>query len=755
MTLYLKKGLNTAMSGKPTTISFTVESSILRELGEQLVSDVSVALTELIKNSYDADSSYCDLSISDSKVVISDDGTGMTFSEFKNKWMSISTSNKSKEKTSKKYKRKFTGSKGIGRFAVRFIGSKLVLNTCGLNSATKKYEKITATFDWALLDKSKTLSEIEVPYKLEILNKAKTGTILEIHKPKQVIDYSTIKKVRTGVMNVASPLGALLQEAPPDVLNSILRGDSRDPGFSINIKDASDPSDEYSGVSEKIISSANISLSLRLTGEQVHVRLRHKTHGKLLDKVFKYSNHIKTDLFITVHHFPRRGGMFRDADVDGREVWTWVRENSGMRIYDHGFGVSPYGYAENDWLEIDVDKAQSKRNAWKSRLMQKHFFMTPEEISNPGLNPMLYLPANYSVIGGIFLRSTTPQSTGDRSGIIPSMDRQGFIENDAFDDLQDISRFCLELIARFDKKVQTEEKEQKRKEKSALLKKEIKEVIKEINSSPGLNSDDKKRIAGYYEDLSKNIGELESYDRDSRQHLEVMSLLGVIAGFMTHEHKVALMELEKASDILAELSKKNPELKEPSKQIKKSIDAFVGYVDYTKTFVANLHLDKQPEYKLLPQIKSVVGIFEKYIEGHDIEVDLDDIPRDLKGPNISLALLRGVLHNLYTNSIKAILQNSRNHDRRVRFIAWREGDKFYIRIMDTGVGISPHVQTRIWDPLYTTTSDENNPLGSGMGLGLPLVKRSLEAVKGKISLIRAPEGYSTCFEVMINDGNLK
>jgi hypothetical protein len=44
-----------------STITFTVEGRIVRELGERLVKKPEVALLELVKNAYDADAIECDL----------------------------------------------------------------------------------------------------------------------------------------------------------------------------------------------------------------------------------------------------------------------------------------------------------------------------------------------------------------------------------------------------------------------------------------------------------------------------------------------------------------------------------------------------------------------------------------------------------------------------------------------------------------------------------------------------------------------
>ena len=52
------------------TLQFTIESRILRELGERLVKQPEVALLELVKNSYDADATACEI-IYDSPEVIS------------------------------------------------------------------------------------------------------------------------------------------------------------------------------------------------------------------------------------------------------------------------------------------------------------------------------------------------------------------------------------------------------------------------------------------------------------------------------------------------------------------------------------------------------------------------------------------------------------------------------------------------------------------------------------------------------------
>src|SRR5216684_4543098 len=47
---------------------FDIHASVVFQLGESLITDSVQALVELVKNSYDADASYCKLTISTEKV---------------------------------------------------------------------------------------------------------------------------------------------------------------------------------------------------------------------------------------------------------------------------------------------------------------------------------------------------------------------------------------------------------------------------------------------------------------------------------------------------------------------------------------------------------------------------------------------------------------------------------------------------------------------------------------------------------------
>lgn len=70
-----------------------------------------------------------------------------------------------------------------------------------------------------------------------------------------------------------------------------------------------------------------------------------------------------------------------------------------------------------------------------------------------------------------------------------------------------------------------------------------------------------------------------------------------------------------------------------------------------------------------------------------------------------------------------------------------KGNFAYIEFEDTGIGIPPEVQDRIWRPDYTNWSGE-----SGTGLGLLICKKVVESHQGKIFLKSSP-GEGTTFTI--------
>lgn len=115
---------------------------LITMLGDQLIRDETIALSELIKNAYDADASWVKISLNnfnddftaraDSSIVIEDNGNGMNKDILEKDWLNPATPVKLKNKQNDPLTQKgryIQGEKGIGRFAVFKLGRVVSITT--------------------------------------------------------------------------------------------------------------------------------------------------------------------------------------------------------------------------------------------------------------------------------------------------------------------------------------------------------------------------------------------------------------------------------------------------------------------------------------------------------------------------------------------------------------------------------------------------------------------------------------------------
>ncbi len=135
------------MQNNIQTVNWQFDISTFRLIGRELITDRITAVFELVKNCYDANAENVRIefhnvgSISEhSRIIIRDDGTGMSDDDIKNSWMVVGTSSKRKKLVSyPPYNRTYIGEKGIGRFAVEKIGFKTSIAYKKNGSEYQKY----------------------------------------------------------------------------------------------------------------------------------------------------------------------------------------------------------------------------------------------------------------------------------------------------------------------------------------------------------------------------------------------------------------------------------------------------------------------------------------------------------------------------------------------------------------------------------------------------------------------------------------
>lgn len=127
-------------------------------------------------------------------------------------------------------------------------------------------------------------------------------------------------------------------------------------------------------------------------------------------------------------------------------------------------------------------------------------------------------------------------------------------------------------------------------------------------------------------------------------------------------------------------------------------------------------------------------------EAKDITL-IDEAPPTLPG-DFDPDRLHQVLDNLITNALKYSPAGGS-----VTAQAWAEADALFIRIKDTGHGITKHDQRQIFERFFRTPTVRESTI-PGLGLGLSLTKRFVEAHHGTIEVDSAP-GHGTAFTIRL------
>ena len=168
-----------------------IDSHVIHQLGEELITDTGQALLELAKNSYDADADYCHIDVdtrfdgeitikypnADSKssavpierkfslkgkITVKDNGHGMALEAIRRGWLTISLSQKREFKRSgkvtPKHNRTPLGDKGLGRIGTLKLGSFIVIETF----TDPAHSGWKVSFSWADCKQGSILSDVPI-----------------------------------------------------------------------------------------------------------------------------------------------------------------------------------------------------------------------------------------------------------------------------------------------------------------------------------------------------------------------------------------------------------------------------------------------------------------------------------------------------------------------------------------------------------------------------------------------------------------
>lgn len=358
------------------TLHFKTNTLLKNLIGKDLINDDNIAIVELVKNSYDANSdnvlvrfthfSSKGKSTPLSEIVIADEGSGMNFSDIDDKWINIAFSEKIL--VAKEAGAYLAGNKGVGRFSCDRLGEQLDLLT-----RRKGEDLLHLQIQWEKfeIEGEKDLTIQEIPMPLRTIDDAEAariagiekfpehGTVLVISKLRSVWDRDRLKELKTSLEKFLNPNQLFLRnkfrinlsvpdfekidknKSYPDRINGEIQNQIFDKlKFNSTYIDAKISDD-----------NRNISTTLYHEGEKVFDLVEHNEEYKLLPGthiVIYYLNPYKKA------YFKRQTGV---RSVDFGSIFLFL----------NGFRIAPYGDRGDDWLGLDVRKTQGTARYLSSR----------------------------------------------------------------------------------------------------------------------------------------------------------------------------------------------------------------------------------------------------------------------------------------------------------------------------------------------------------------------------------------------------
>lgn len=336
-------------TGKQT---FRPRARLIRLLGAELISDEVMAITELVKNAYDADADTVTVRLNNltspkaSTIEVVDDGVGMSLDTLLTSWLEPATSfkrpNGRKRRTARG--RYPLGEKGVGRFAADKLGAHLEL----VSRAEAASEEVRVEVAWDAFGDGDYLDEVETAWEVrspvEFLD-SRHGTILRIRALRREWDEGLLDRLHQGLARLISPT------AKADAFAMYLEC-SEFPEFSGLVQDRLLATAPY--VLVGMVDSSG-RMAAQCLGSQLNIDLR-----TLTGDYFRTSRGRRS---------PSCGPFsfsFSVWDLDGgivggvsRSVRALLKRSSGVSIYRDGFHVAPYGDRGDDWLGLNQHRVNN------------------------------------------------------------------------------------------------------------------------------------------------------------------------------------------------------------------------------------------------------------------------------------------------------------------------------------------------------------------------------------------------------------
>lgn len=722
-------------------VRFSVDAGLINRLGKELVGKGETAISELIKNAYDADATKVDLVFKNAlkpggTLIIEDDGVGMSYEELINGFMRISSSDKIHNPISQKYKRHKAGRKGIGRFSTQRLGRELTIIT-----QTEKADlAIRAFIKWDEFISDRNLTDIS--FSIDFIPKTKqNGTTLIIDSLNDYWTDAAIKRAYKYTEKLLIPEPLSLERKKWDK-------ERNDPGFKANlyrdfISEDSCIIDEHSAFYDHALAviegyiDHNGNGFWRMTSSKLDVpNAEYQPIGNDRENHSSSFPHIH-DIYFKTYYF------IYDSDLIPKSIFSYVKrignESGGIKLYRNGFRVPPYGESGNDWIGLDES-------------VRRRTFIFPHQ--------------NQSFFGFVEIGDVSTDLFEETSS------REGLVENEAYQEMTDflyraIISAGLEIAAIRKKKQTANQKNWSKRGKEKIKEglEDLKKLTGSESSQDSKQSSDNDRQQQYrtiFEKISEGLDEDLSETQaliDENNMLRIFAALGLIIGEFVHEIKNYLPGFKAEISFLEKLLVNHSVAMERIHLLNNNVEAFSSYTLYFDQSISrNVSRDLEPIH-IKERINTFLSIIKKNaIKAHiKIDTNLNDdsiLLSDLTTIPMHPSEWASILFNLYTNSKKAI-RKAGLCSGNIKIECGENETNIFIDFSDDGCGVEPTIKDRIFDAFVTTTgiaskNSSDIDIHTGTGLGLKIVSDILSSYNGLISLKEIPNsGYKTTFRIEI------
>ncbi len=337
--------------------------------GSELVTNDAVAVTELVKNCYDAFAYSVDVEfgsdVNGKYIKISDDGLGMTKDVIKNAWAVIATPYKKRnpiiERDGKI--RHVSGNKGLGRFSAARLGRFIEIITKSMSG-----ECINALIDWEKFTNSGNISECKIQLKSmpRTTIRSNSGTIIVIRGLSSEWSRDKINELQNGLARLISPfqiisdfsirISSLFYAKPIEIKPAKF---IQNPIYKIEgvVSDLGDVAWKYTYAPKgKIVREKKDSTNwdeAKYGFDSEHLFVEKDDKIQYMGGGFSFEIRgwdLDTDSI---------GDVADTFDIGRREIRSNISKYKGLSIYRDKVLVLPKSDASKDWLGLDLRRVSN------------------------------------------------------------------------------------------------------------------------------------------------------------------------------------------------------------------------------------------------------------------------------------------------------------------------------------------------------------------------------------------------------------